>query len=331
MKRKIWLCAIAGCLMLTACGNAYAAKGAGAEATTVIESVTETETTLENSTVSEGSVSENVTKEAVESETEEVVESTEISSEIVDSQAPVISGVNEITVYIGDSITYKKNVVVTDNVDEEVELVIDKSAVNINAIGNYPVYYSAVDSAGNEAKVETVLHIIERPAIDEAYIVPMADALIAQLTTPEMTNYEKAYVLWEWCRTKIAYSSSAGDRTSIWTGAYEGLYKRAGDCFTYYATYKVLMDRLGIQNMRVSRVNGATDHWWNLVNLGDGWYHCDCSPRKAGHKYKCFMQTDAQVQSYTDFYVERPNYYTFDASQYPERATTVVFDGWAGQ
>ena len=143
-----------------------------------------------------------------------------------------------------------------------------------------------------------------------------------------MALWDKAYAIWEWCRTQICYSAVAEDFDNEWEATYYGLKNRAGDCYVYYAAYKIFMDRLGVPNLCVSRINGESPHYWNLVNLGNGWYHSDCSPRKAGHIYKCFMQTDAQVQSYTDFYTERPNYYVFDTSVYPERGTEILFDGW---
>ena len=235
------------------------------------EEVISSEKAAEPSTESTSIPEEEAT--TVTETTEPATENTETTES--DTEAPVISGVKEITAYLGDNISYKKGVSVTDNIDEEVQLTIDKSAVNTNAIGDYPIIYSAVDSAGNTASETTVLHIIEKPIIDENTVAPLADALIARLTTPEMSNWDKAYVLWEWCRTNIMYSYSAGDRSSIWAGAYEGLHDQAGDCYTYYATYEVLLRRLGIETIQVSRVGGTSNHWWNLVNLGNGWYHCD--------------------------------------------------------
>lgn len=243
-----------------------------------------------------------------------------------DTEAPVILGVSDITVYLGDSISYRKNISVTDNSGETISLEIDNSAVVLNQLGSYPVIYTARDSAGNVATLEATVNVVERPAVSEESVSALADELIAELTTPEMSNWDKAYVLWNWCRTEINYSYTSGDRSSIWAGAYEGLHNRRGDCYAYYATYSVLLTRLGIENICVSRVGEGSNHWWNLVNLGDGWYHCDPSPRKKEHMYKCFMQTDAQIQAYADFYVEHPDYYTFDTALYPERATEVVFE-----
>ena len=162
----------------------------------------------------------------------------------------------------------------------------------------------------------------------EVKVNELADALIKKLgITEETSKWDTCYKLWNWCRTKIKYAYSAGDRSTIYAGAYEGLHDRSGDCYAYYATFTILLKKCGIETLEVRRVGGESNHWWNLVNLGDGWYHCDSSPRKVGHTYKCFMQTDAQIQEYEDFYKEKPNYYTFDKSLYPDRETTIIYDG----
>ena len=61
------------------------------------------------------------------------------------------------------------------------------------------------------------------------------------------------------------------------------------------------------------------------MHIESGWYHCDASPRREGDHYKCFMQTDAQIQAYTESYPQHPNYYTFDPELYPERATEIIY------
>lgn len=249
----------------------------------------------------------------------------DVTVEIVDTTEPVIEG-QDFTVEIGTNVSYRKNVRVADNSGAEPSLKIDNSQVNLSVPGIYPVYYTATDASGNSATAQINLTVVERKDITEEMVFREADDLIAELITPEMSRWDTAYTLWNWCRKQIRYSYSAGERSSVYAGAYEGLHDRQGDCYVYYATFSVLLDRVGIENMCVQRVGGTSDHWWNLVNIGDGWYHCDASPRNESHTYRCFMQTDEQLQWYTDFYKEHPNYYTFDPESLPERATTIVFE-----
>ena len=145
-----------------------------------------------------------------------------------------------------------------------------------------------------------------------------------EVVDENVSKYDNAKELFQWVHSNIRYQHAAGDRSSVWAGAYEGLHDGAGDCYAFYATYSVLLTYAGIDNLCVARVSDSSHHWWNLVNTGEGWYHCDASPRRNGDRYFCFMQTDAQVEAYTRAYPEKPDYYTFDASLLPERATEII-------
>lgn len=249
----------------------------------------------------------------------------------MDVTAPEILGLQEeLVVKVGDTLSYKRGVTVSDDSGVELELNIDNSQVDLSSLGTYTVIYSATDLSGNETRKEVPVIVIEQDPIDPEEVYVLADALIADLLTEDMTDQEKVFKLFEWCKTKIKYSYATGART-VYEAAYEGLHDRRGDCYIYYATMEVLLDRLGVENMRVQRVGGVSNHWWNLVNLGDGWYHLDASPRQTGDPYKCFMQTDEQVAAYSTYYEAvnpgHSNYYSFDETLYPERATTIIYDG----
>lgn len=247
-----------------------------------------------------------------------------VTVEIEDTTPPVIGGAEDITVIAGEQISYKKGIELTDNADGEITLTVEKDAVNLEKEGEYPVRYVAEDASGNVTEKEITVFVKEL-SDKEAKVSELADALIEELITEDMSKWDTCYKLWNWCRTKIKYAYSKGDRSSVYAGAYEGLNNRSGDCYAYYATFTILLEKCGIETMEVRRTGGTSDHWWNLVNLGDGWYHCDSSPRKKGDSYRCFMQTDAQVQAYTESYTERPNYYTFDETLLPERETKIVY------
>lgn len=248
----------------------------------------------------------------------------------LDTTAPEILGVSEFVVKVGETLSYKRGVTVQDDSGVQVKLEIDNSQVDLSKLGTYIVIYSATDLSGNTTVLEVPVTVIESDPIDPETVYALADALIENLLTEDMTLQDKVYTLWNWCRTKIRYSYSAGART-VYEAAYEGLHDRRGDCYIYYASMEVFLDRLGVENMKVARVGGVSNHWWNLVNLGDGWYHLDASPRQKGDPYKCFLQTDEQLELYTAYYETlnpgHPNYYTFDENLYPERETTIIYDG----
>ena len=254
-----------------------------------------------------------------------------VTVRIIDTTPPVIEGVNALSMPVGGNISYKKSITLADNAEGDILLTVDSSSVNTNIPGTYPLYYTAVDSSGNETVAETTVTVTRDYIPTEEDTNALADAVIEEVITSDMSAYETAYTLWLWCGDNIRYAATSTARENFWEYAYDGLTRKSGDCYIYCATYALLLTRCGIDNLYVSRVGGTTDHMWNLVNTGDGWYHCDASPRQRNYPYQCFMQTDAQVQAYTKLYTGRPNYYTFDASLYPERETTVIFGPDPGQ
>lgn len=246
---------------------------------------------------------------------------------VVDTTPPVFEGLKSFTVNRGDSISYKKGVTVTDNSGEEISYDIDNSSFDINICGAYTISYSASDSSGNTVKEWITVTVLEPDAvIDESTVLPMLDKIIASVITPEMTKYDQAYQLWKWIDTHMTYSSYSKYH-DYWEAINGGLTTKKGDCYVYYALYSALLTRCEIDNLCVKRTGGKTNHYWNLVNVGDGWYHCDSSPRPRGDRYKCFMQTDEQIAAYTAAFAVNgsPNYYTFDPDQYPERNTEIIF------
>ena len=230
-----------------------------------------------------------------------------------DTEAPKINGAVNLGICLGETVSYRKNVTVTDNCDEQVEIKVDTSKVDLKKVGEYPVVYSATDKAGNTATVEITLTVSDISG-DEVNV--LADKLLAEITTPEMTKKEICRAIYDWGRTKIAYVGTS-DKSSVWRGAYDGFTKKRGDCYTYYAVAAVLFDRLGIPNMMVERVGGTERHYWCLVDIGEGWYHFDCSPRRKGHYVDTCLVPDSVLEKYSE--EEIPGYYDFDHSLYPER------------
>lgn len=244
-----------------------------------------------------------------------------------DVTPPVIEGVEEITVIAGDSVSYKKNVTVTDDYDTAVKLTVDNSEVDLDTPGDYTVIYRAVDKYGNEAEVETVLHV---KAVKTEYVsagIPMteeavnakADELLASITNESMTQYEIIKAIYDWCNTKIAYKDGA-PKDSWVEGAYCGLVRKKGDCYTYAMTAKCLLNRAGITNMDIERIRvGNGMHFWNLVDIGEGWHHFDTCRRGDGATF--FYLTDAELMDYSEKH-KSASYpdgsHNYDRSLYPE-------------
>ena len=224
---------------------------------------------------------------------------------IVDTQAPVISGIKNFTVYLGDTVAYRAGITVTDDHDTNPQLNIDSATVDLNKVGKYTVTYTASDISGNVAKKEATVEVREKTAssVDIEVVHAAADKLLSTIITDGMTQRQQVEAIYNWARTHCAYSNHS-DKSDYLQGAYVMLTAKAGDCFNYFAVTKLLFDRLGIPNVDVRKVKnytGDSDHFWSLVSLDDGktWYHFDATPRVGPGDDFCLV-TDAFLDAYSN-------------------------------
>lgn len=241
-----------------------------------------------------------------------------------DTEAPVITGVTDKQIEVGASISYKKDVTVTDNVDPEPELTIDNSQVDLNKPGQYPVTYTATDFAGNTTSVTVKVIVTEKntSTITDEQVYYYARPILEEITDDSMTDMEVAFAIYNWVGYNLDYVNDS-DKSSWQVGAYDALSSFRGDCFNYFAVAKALYNCAGIENIDVVKSDTShSSHYWSLINLGDGWYHVDPTPRK-GDDDRFFMVTDEELLSYSQRHY---NSHIFDLEAYPARATTSIQD-----
>ncbi len=245
---------------------------------------------------------------------------------ILDDTAPIMTGVADKQVFLGDTISYKEDVTVTDDWDDDPELTIDNSQVDISQVGQYPVTYTATDAAGNSASETITLTIAEKPADyhEPEEIYALAQPVYDSIITDDMSDMAKAYAIYKWVKGNIGYSGTSDK--SCWTnGAYEAFTTQTGDCYTYFAAAKCLYNMAGIDNVDVIKEKPyatSTSHFWSLINLGDGWYHVDCTRFTGGEDY-LFMLTDEELAAYDSAHWRA---HPYDSTAYPERSTVSVQD-----
>ncbi|MCL2083707.1 MAG: hypothetical protein FWH06_00430 [Oscillospiraceae bacterium] len=225
---------------------------------------------------------------------------------------PVISGASDITIFAGDNVSYKKGVSAKDSKGAAVTVEVDAEAADLRTSGSYPVIYSAVDSHGNKAVETVTLTVLD---IDEQSVNKMADDILKDIIKDDMNLEQKARAIFNWVITNVYYVST-GDKDSVVKLAYHGFRARQGDCFTFYAVSEVMLTRVGIDNMMIERVGGRTGHYWNLINIGTGWYHFDTTPFKM--PFYTFMFTESEAEKYTRLRTDVKNCYVYDKSLYPE-------------
>ena len=229
-----------------------------------------------------------------------------------DKTAPTIYAARDRYCYVGEAVAYFKEVFAVDNADPEPELTVDKSKVNAKKVGEYDVTYTAKDHEGNSSSVTVKFKFIENKVTDE-----MLDAevnkVLDRILTDDMSLEKQAYAIFDYVYSNVLYTGDS-DKTDWKAEAYRGLTKGVGDCFTFYSTTYALLQKIDCQVLSVERLNGRTQHFWCLVNLGTGWYHFDACNVGPQH-LRCFMKTSEELVQYS------VQYWRFDTSLYPQVET----------
>lgn len=239
-----------------------------------------------------------------------------------DTEAPVILA-DDIFVTAGSTVSYKKAIRFYDNLDsvDELTLDVDNHGVDLNTVGDYPYTATVTDRNGNAATAGAVVHVLaagsEVADIDE--VNALADQILADITNDSMTPKERLRAIYDWIQDTMHYEGDSQEEDVV-LAAYTGFTEHTGNCFTYMAQAKFLLTQAGIDNLVITKVvpEGRTDistHYWNIVNIGEGWYHYDCTPRRNRRDF--FYITDAELKEYSDQHAVYGTH-VYDPSLYPK-------------
>lgn len=227
---------------------------------------------------------------------------------VLDTTAPVISGIRDLEVYAGDTVSYKSGVTVTDDTDPKPTLHIDNSQVDLSKPGVYTVTYIATDAAGNSSRpISITLTVKVKPEnyVDPEVIYAKADAILAQFIRDDMTDREKAEAVYVWTRRSVHLTYGSAPKgfdheSADWLQtAYQLINKDVikGDCFFFFAAQKLLLQRLNIPTIDCEKIyDGESHHYWLLVSVdgGKSYYHFD----NVWSKSLCLV-TDAELDAFS--------------------------------
>ncbi len=237
-----------------------------------------------------------------------------------DIEAPVIKA-DDFEIFLGESVSYRKHVTVTDKHDPAPVLTIDSSAVNINVEGEYTVNYTATDASGNKASASATVKVSLVPS-KSSLVECYAKEVLEEILTPSMSDMEKAFAIYWWSHDHIKYIGTS-DKSDWIIGAYDGFTTRQGDCFTFYSVSRALYTYAGIDNLPVQKVKKkptASNHYWNLICIDGSWYFADSNHFKFSNEL--FMLTQAEMDIWDKRYYADEHYY--GDVELPEIATVSV-------
>ena len=249
-----------------------------------------------------------------------------------DITPPIINGVSDIKIYVGEFPAYRTNISLSDDFDskDQISLFIDSSKVNINEPGVYPVTYTATDSSGNSSQV-TINLTVALFFPQEAELNYALDNVISQIITPTMNPEQKIRAIYYYVQSHIAFVNSS-DKTNWKAEAYRALFvTNTGDCFSFFAASKAFFERLGIKNLDIERPKALAEqmqqtHYWSMVNISEDpnneiWYHYDSCRLRAEYNHSGCLLTEIQINAYN--YV-RENFYAYNKVLYPAVCEKII-------
>ena len=235
------------------------------------------------------------------------------------TKGPVISGAENKSVYVGESITYRDGITVEDDIDPNPVLEIDNSQVDLDKPGVYPLSYSATDSCGRTATVTVNVHVEEKPAnmVSLEQLHALADEKLETILDEDMSEIERVFAIFRFSRLAVPWIRT-GSHDSEVDQALSGLQGNPGDCYTHAVVLKVLLERAGFIIEMVEKKNETGTHYWVMINLDGQWYHMDPSPIYI-KQYCAFLSTTEELMEYARKY--RPHLYDYEIENYPAAST----------
>lgn len=236
-----------------------------------------------------------------------------------DTEAPGIYGVQDLTVYAGNTLAYRSGITVTDDLDPAPRLDVDSSAADLSTPGSYPVIYTATDASGNQTSQTATVTVLPQPeeAAPEKDLEDAAETILSYILLDGMTTEEQVQAIYNWAHNDLSYSGHS-DKSDWRQAAGVMLTERRGDCFGYFAVTKLMFELLEIPNIDVRKVKNHeedSDHYWSLVSVDGGktYYHFDATPRIGQVDDFCLV-TDAFLDAYSE---ANKNSHNRDKTLYP--------------
>ena len=210
---------------------------------------------------------------------------------LVDTEAPVFSGLKDITTKKNKKPNYTSGVKTTDNWDGEVKFTYDTSKVNLSKAGTYYVTYTAVDKAGNTVTARRKV-VVDHSQEDTKELVKKIAAGLKN----------DAEAIRDYVRNSIRYSHDWGGEDPVWYG----FKTKKGNCYVHAMCLQELLKEKGFETKLIWVKDKS--HYWNMVKIGDTWKHIDATPGTRHTKYS--LMNDAER-------LETLSGRTWDTSKWP--------------
>ena len=247
-------------------------------------------------------------------------------TQISDNLPPTVDVSPLIVCPLGEAVEYKPYVAMTDNCIGALTFTVDESQLDINTVGEYAVYVTGRDRVGNESqRVRVTVKVVD--SFDKSKLDGLLDTLVSKIAPEGKSREEICREIYKVTRSELVYTGGS-QKGDVERAAYYALVGGGGDCYSYFALSKLLLERCGVENLDVRREEGFTPdtHFWSLVNIsdegGERWYHFDSTELRVDrYDHSGCLLTDRQIAAYSK---ARPDFYAYDKTLYPTVADDII-------
>lgn len=117
---------------------------------------------------------------------------------------------------------------------------------------------------------------------EELLLREHAASIVAEITDDTMTLEEKCDAIYEYLWEDFVYNQSSETDLKTVDAAMKAFDIQRGNCYVLYAKAHYLYQSIGVKDMLVTGVRsgegGPVRHWWNMIKVGDKYYHMDSTP-----------------------------------------------------
>ena len=247
-------------------------------------------------------------------------------TEIYDNEPPEMDVSPLIVCEVGGTVIYKPYVTLSDNCIGKLSFSVDESGLDLSSAGDYDVYFTGRDGVGNmTVRQRVTVRVVD--SYDENVLDDMLEELLEEID-PEGKSAEKiCRDVYKLVREMLIYTGDS-QKGDVKRAAYRAILGGGGDCYSYFALSKLLLERCGIETLDVERAEGYTadTHYWSLVNIGvegkDAWYHFDATELKSDrYDHSGCLLTEKQINAYSR---AREHFYVYDKSGYPTVSDKII-------
>ncbi len=246
---------------------------------------------------------------------------------LADVTPPVLTGVRPLSFTAGDGAVLREGVSAVDDCFGKVVLSVDATALDINRAGVYSVTYRAKDAVGNVTEQTARVTVYDAP-FDAAALEATCDDILARMLPDAADREQICRAVYKYVQAELSYFP-VSDHSHAGRAALSALETGRGDCFSYFALAKALLERAGVPCLAIERMHeaGEETHFWLMVDLDDTgraprWYHFDPTELDTAYgEHDGCLFTDAQLDAYNAI---RPGFYVYDRTSYPASAREIL-------